>query len=73
MQSALDLPPSQLSGSCLERKLKMRRSEIWVFKIVSISRSFLNEITHFPLERLALRWVQTYINEFGGDPKKVTM
>jgi acetylcholinesterase len=24
-------------------------------------------------ERLALKWVQTYISEFGGDPKKVTM
>jgi hypothetical protein len=51
----------------------MRRSEIWVFKIVRILRSFLNEITHFPPERLALKWVQTYIKEFGGDPKKVTM
>ena len=24
-------------------------------------------------ERLALRWVQKYICEFGGDPEKVTM
>ena len=51
----------------------MRRLEIWVFKIVSTSRSFLNEITHFSPERIALKWVQTYIKEFGGDPKKVTM
>ena len=51
----------------------MRRSEIWAFKIVSISPSLLNEITYCPLERLALKWVQTYIKEFGGDPKKVTM
>ena len=26
-----------------------------------------------PAERLALKWVQTYIREFGGDPSKVTM
>lgn len=51
----------------------MRRLEIWVFRIVSISRSFLNEITHSPPERLAMKWVQTYIKEFGGDPTKVTM
>jgi carboxylesterase type B len=31
------------------------------------------EVTHVPLERLALKWVQTYITEFGGDPSKVTM
>jgi hypothetical protein len=73
MQSVLNFPPSQLSDSFLERKLKMQRSEIWVFKIVSISRSFSNEIAHFPSERLAFKWVQTYIKEFGGDPKKVTM
>jgi len=24
-------------------------------------------------ERLGLKWVQTYIAEFGGDPSKVTM
>jgi carboxylesterase type B len=24
-------------------------------------------------ERLGLKWVQTYITEFGGDPSKVTM
>ena len=24
-------------------------------------------------ERMALRWVQKYICEFGGDPEKVTM
>ena len=24
-------------------------------------------------ERMALRWVQKYICEFGGDPSKVTM
>lgn len=24
-------------------------------------------------ERLALRWVQKYIDKFGGDPSKVTM
>ena len=73
MKSALDFPFSQLSDSCLERKLKMPRLEIWAFKIVSISPSFLDEITYCPLERLALKWVQTYIKEFGGDPKKVTM
>jgi Carboxylesterase family len=73
MQSTLDFPLSQLSDSCLERKLKMRRLEIWAFKIVSISLSFLNEITYCPPERLALKWVQTYIKEFGGDPEKVTM
>ena len=28
---------------------------------------------HTPTERLALKWVQTYISEFGGDPTKVTM
>jgi len=73
MQSALDFPSSQLLGSCLERKLKMRRSEIWVFKIVSALRSLLGEATHPPPERLALKWIQTYIREFGGDPQKVTM
>src|SRR5579863_10096151 len=35
MQSALEFPSSQLSDSCLERKSKTRRLEIWVFKIVS--------------------------------------
>ena len=24
-------------------------------------------------ERVALRWVQSYIDPFGGDPSKVTM
>jgi hypothetical protein len=49
--------------------------EISAFKIVSLLRSILSEgeVTHVPLERLALKWVQTYIEEFGGDPKKVTM
>ena len=75
MRSALDFPSFQLLDSCLEKKSKTRRSEISVFKIVSLLRFFSmkSEVTHAPLERLALKWVQTYITEFGGDPKKVTM
>jgi hypothetical protein len=75
MHSALDFLSFQLLGFCLERKSKTRRLEISAFKIVSLLRSILSEgeVTHVPLERLALKWVQTYIEEFGGDPKKVTM
>jgi hypothetical protein len=73
MQSAIDFPSSQHLGSCLERKSKTRRLEISVFKIVGLLPSLLSEGTHFPPERLALKWVQAYIHEFGGDPKKVTM
>ena len=31
------------------------------------------EANPFPPERQALRWIQKYIREFGGDPEKVTM
>lgn len=51
----------------------MRRLEIWVFKIVSFLYLNSGYIIHTPTERLALKWVQTYIKEFGGDPTKVTM
>jgi len=51
----------------------MRRLEIWGFKIVSFFHFYSSSSIHRPPERLALKWVQTYIKEFGGDPKKVTM
>ena len=34
---------------------------------------FFRKVAYFFLERLALKWIQTYIKEFGGDPTKVTM
>ncbi|KAH9934520.1 Alpha/Beta hydrolase protein [Epithele typhae] len=59
----------------------MRRSEISVCKIVS--RSFrepepllllqaTDDVRSFA-ERTALRWIQRYIRNFGGDPTKVTL
>jgi carboxylesterase type B len=32
-----------------------------------------NSLLNNHLEREAMRWVQRYIGQFGGDPKKVTM
>jgi hypothetical protein len=71
--SALKLTSSQLWDSCLEKKSRTTRLEIWVFKIVSFIALLSELIVHTSPERLALKWVQTYISEFGGDPKKVTM
>ena len=30
-------------------------------------------MNHYPAERFALQWAQKYIEQFGGDPEKVTM
>jgi hypothetical protein len=53
----------------------MRRSAISVYTIVSnaftFNRPIVNEL--LLLEREAMRWVQKYIRQFGGDPSKVTM
>ena len=53
----------------------MRRPETLASKTVSERRSFRARFTyaHVSAERLGLKWVQTYITEFGGDPSKVTM
>ena len=53
----------------------MRRSEISVYTIVSDAFTFDRPIANELLlpEREAMRWVQKYIRQFGGDPSKVTM
>jgi hypothetical protein len=63
----------QLLDSYQEKKSKKRGLEILVSKIVSFLRSCSNQEIHVPPERLALKWVQKYITEFGGDPQKVTL
>lgn len=53
----------------------MRRLAISVYTIVSDAFMFDRPIANELLlpEREAMRWVQKYIRQFGGDPSKVTM